>query len=337
MNKLLFFISFCCLLNIHAAQAKKPTITAKKIQPEIEYKIQDNIRKCGSAINAAGCTAPLDWVGDINVSCFNKHIFLSFGFKKYEILIDKKFGKKGSLEFNHVLKHELTHVGLYKQTIENFYQPMAQALLMQYEHSEKKGRDCVKIKRDIIRLYNKYIDLLFKEIDKQNDLIDGDENYDYQWKQVFDESRVLKAEKQRKNLKEKLSKTSKKKQTKNSIPSHKVQYQEKMNVHPKNRTKPKKQDTHTPVFNERYYQNEKNQKMQATLLDTEIPVTAQKEAKNPVEPQKDAENREKSQKKRKNRDEAERIAFDFIENLFTIVMDEFQVKEKIKNWFLNKQ
>ena len=80
-------------------------------------------------------------------------------------------------------------------------------------------------------------------------------------------------------------------------------------------------------MNTNYAQNEKKQEMHAEAFDAEIPKKTRT----------DAENREKSQKKRKNRDEAERIAFDFIENLFTIVMDEFQIKEKIKNWFLNKQ
>ena len=177
----------------NAFAAQKPTVKATRVEPRIIYEISKPETACKDIVlndptlrghQDGGCTVPEDWIGEADVDCAKKQISFTFGFQKFTVQIANRF-KKGTVIFDQILKHESTHVSLYRKTTEKFYQPVARALLMQYERSEKNGKSCPYITADIKKLFYKYMKLLWKEQKRQNDLIDGIENYEYQDNQVY--------------------------------------------------------------------------------------------------------------------------------------------------------
>ncbi|MBO4519776.1 MAG: hypothetical protein J5787_01070 [Alphaproteobacteria bacterium] len=171
--------------------ALKPSVKAVRIKEEIVYEfVPENETVCDKsgtihlvgAEKAAGCTIR-ELKSKIEVSCDNKEIIFGFGVPKYKVELINTL-KKGTNEFDMVLKHELTHVRIGQRTIEKFYPSVAQALLMQYERSEKKGKSCPEIQQDVFNIFHKYLKLLTQEQKKHDALIDGMENYEYQWAQL---------------------------------------------------------------------------------------------------------------------------------------------------------
>ena len=106
-------------------------------------------------------------------------------FSKFEFLIQiiNQY-KKGTPEFDHVLKHELTHVSLYEGVAKKFYKPMAAAVLLRFEKSLAEKQNCFQVQADVYRVFSQYVAQMIEEARKQNELIDGEENYAYQWEQV---------------------------------------------------------------------------------------------------------------------------------------------------------
>ena len=197
LSVLTVFLSVC--LCAFPAFAKKPTVKVLRVKDQIVYKSvpdgQTNCDKDGSVHlvgieKAGGCTSPENFVYKVNVNCDKKEISFSFGYSKYLVEIVNRY-KKGTIVFDQILKHESTHVRIYQKTAEKFYKPMGQAFLMQYEKSEREGKSCPEIRNNINRLYKNYFYKYVQETDKQNSLIDGRENYDYQMRNVLKQKLFL--------------------------------------------------------------------------------------------------------------------------------------------------
>ena len=191
-NSIFLYSALLCVFS-SSAFAVEPTVRALKVPSKIVYEFvpdkQTNCDKSGSvhmvgAEKAAGCTTTGDFEQYVDVNCTNKTIVFGFGWKKFLVEVVDKY-KKGTMSFDQIVKHELTHVRLHQKTAEKFYQPIGQALLMQYEKSEREGKVCSQIKDDIFSLFDRYVEKYVIEDKKQQKLIDGKENYAYQDEQVY--------------------------------------------------------------------------------------------------------------------------------------------------------
>ena len=183
MREKVFLLLFFCFVPFYAAAQKKegvPTVKLTRVDTKIRYDASSEITKCGPS--ASGCTSAF-LTSMTSINCINREIEISFGYPEILVQIAASY-QKGSVEFDAILKHELTHVALRKRIVEKFYQPTASALLMQYEKSEKDGKSCGGIKNDVRLLFKKYMDRLQQEVDKHDQMIDGKENYLYQSKQI---------------------------------------------------------------------------------------------------------------------------------------------------------
>ena len=153
MKKKVFLgISAFCFLFPFSVPAAAPTVRALKVPAKITYEFvpeyQTNCDKSGAvhlvgAKKAAGCTTSINFIHKADVDCNKKSITFSLGYSKYLVQIVDKYKPK-TIEFDKIVKHELTHVRLHQKTAEKFYQPIGQALLMQYEKSEKKENPVMK-------------------------------------------------------------------------------------------------------------------------------------------------------------------------------------------------
>lgn len=182
MNKygpVLSFILFC----LPCAQAfGRPEVTVVPVNTQVNFETSEAVTDCGP--QAAGCTVPLSCIPDIKIDCEAGKIVLDFSKFEFLVQIINRY-KKGTPEFDHILKHELTHVALRKGVTEKFYQPIASAVLLRFEKSLAEKKHCFQIQSDVYGVFHEYVTRMMEEADKQNDLIDGEENYAYQWKQVW--------------------------------------------------------------------------------------------------------------------------------------------------------
>lgn len=181
MNKYvpaLFFI-LCCL---PCTASGRPEVTVIPVDTQVNFETSETVTDCGP--QAAGCTVPVSCIPDIRVDCEAERIVLDFSKFEFLVQIVNQY-KKGTPEFDHILKHELTHVALRKGVTEKFYQPIASAVLLRFEKSLAENKHCFRIQADVYGVFHEYVTRMMEEADKQNDLIDGEENYAYQWKQVW--------------------------------------------------------------------------------------------------------------------------------------------------------
>ena len=195
MNRylLLFFI---CLLCLSEPAFCQPKVTVIPVNKQIDFDLSQPVTNCGP--NAAGCTMSVAYAPSIRVDCNTETIVLDFSRFSFLIQIANEY-KKGTPEFDYLVKHELTHVALHQRVVEKFYQPIASAVLLRFEKSLKEKKTCQQSQQDVFDVFNEYIERLKEETDKQNSLIDSDENYDYQWRQVYrnkrEKNRTTKQEK----------------------------------------------------------------------------------------------------------------------------------------------
>ncbi len=106
----------------NAFAAQKPTAKATRVEPRIIYEISKPETACKDIVlndptlrghQDGGCTVPEDWIGEADVDCAKKQISFTFGFQKFTVQIANRF-KKGTVIFDQILKHESTHVSLYR-------------------------------------------------------------------------------------------------------------------------------------------------------------------------------------------------------------------------------
>ena len=179
---LLNCICFFCFpaAGIVQASPSKPEVIIVPVKTNIRFFSEHEIENCGK--DAAGCVTSFFKKG-VYVDCHSNKITLEFGYIEHHVHISDRF-EKGTLEFDNVLKHELTHINLYQGVVKRFYEPVALACLLSYEKSYKQGKKCGEIRGDVKRTFDEYIKKLHEESTRQNNLIDGKENYQYQWEQV---------------------------------------------------------------------------------------------------------------------------------------------------------
>ncbi|MBR1778070.1 MAG: hypothetical protein IJ752_05740 [Alphaproteobacteria bacterium] len=182
MNKLIaFLVFFILLLPCRTEAGVRPDVKVNRIKPVIRYETSLPVTSCGP--DAVGCTsAGLQY--SVSVDCQRKQIVLSFGYSQITVQIVNQY-KKGSIDFDATLKHELTHVALREEITEKFYRPTASACLMQYERSAARTNSCEEIEANVKTIFFKYMKRLEQEVEKHDRLIDGDENYAYQSMQIF--------------------------------------------------------------------------------------------------------------------------------------------------------
>ncbi len=184
MNRRLLLYS-CALLSfvfIPKPAFCRPEIKIIPIETQINFDTSHDGTSCFG--NAVGCTLCQSCFPDISINCKTQKVTLDFSHYSFLIQIVRKY-QKGTPEFDNIVKHELTHVALYKGVAEKFYQPMATAVLIRFEQSLSQQKGCFQIKNDVYSVFQKYLYRMADEYKAQNQLIDGDENYEYQWKQVY--------------------------------------------------------------------------------------------------------------------------------------------------------
>ena len=197
MNKTAFiFLSFFCFLSLPAFG--KPSVEIVMPNPKVTFTkrpttdCDDNPILNGSV--AAGCTRP-HFVWEVSVDCASEKITLTVGFSKMEVQIREKYYQMGTLSFDQMIKHELTHVSLYRNVAKKYAQSTAAACLLRFEKLKKQGKGCGQIQREISALFFDYMDRMIEEAHRQNSLIDGGENYAYQHRQVAELERKQEEEK----------------------------------------------------------------------------------------------------------------------------------------------
>lgn len=160
----------------------RPEIKITPVDAQIDFETSKNRTNCSG--NAVGCTLCQSCFPDLDVDCGSQKITLDFSRFRFLIQIVDKY-QKGTPEFDNIVKHELTHVALYKGVAEKFYQPMATAVLLRFEQSLSEQKSCYQIQNDIYGVFQSYLYRMSDEYKTQNDLIDGEENYAHQWKQIY--------------------------------------------------------------------------------------------------------------------------------------------------------
>ncbi|MCQ2914482.1 MAG: hypothetical protein MJ247_04745 [Alphaproteobacteria bacterium] len=159
----------------------------KSIRPTAEVKFdfsvptyeQVPVVNCGH-VNAGGCT---HWkhAYQLMVNCLENKIYIRYfnlpNFPKVTILDRYEMGTK---IFDMTIKHEMTHVQLFRKTYKKLVPKMAAFAVKEYEDMLMSGKSCSEITSSISNLissYSKEIDYYSKQ---QQDLIDGTEHYNYQ-------------------------------------------------------------------------------------------------------------------------------------------------------------
>lgn len=160
----------------------KAEVRLKTEIPEPEYKIvSPREMKCGTA--AAGCTSyeagykiNFEYTSENMIKAVNLTVSL-----KNEIRISSEY-PKGSCFFDHILKHELTHAALNKKIFQAYAAEIPKAVLAKLDTlSQPLNPDGY---REVYASVNTLMKDMRDEQRKENKLLDGDENYTYQWRQV---------------------------------------------------------------------------------------------------------------------------------------------------------
>lgn len=171
-----------CFSAGNAAVARmRAEITGK---PEIKYEIapKTECRKEREKTNSkvygriSGCTVP-SLRYDVSIDCSRKvlKIKLSLNFVVQVEQWVRELNDK--IEFDRVLKHELTHVALYKNVYQKYAQSAASAALA-YVNKNTCSNEAVSVAY-------KVMSGVHEEAKRQNALIDGEENYSYQQEQAW--------------------------------------------------------------------------------------------------------------------------------------------------------
>lgn len=161
----------------------KAEVRVKIETPEPEYKIVSPAKMDCITPGAAGCTVPrvgcdirFEYTSENMVKAINLTISL-----ENEVRISSSY-PKGSCFFDHILKHELTHVALNRKVLQTYAPEISKAALVTLDAlPQPLNADGY---RDVYTSIYTLLGKMEEEQNKQNELLDGDENYTYQWNQV---------------------------------------------------------------------------------------------------------------------------------------------------------
>lgn len=107
-------------------------------------------------------------------------IVLDVGFKPFFVDISS-LAAFGSCDFDLILKHELTHVALYRAVMDEYIRVIGASLKRRLESELRKGKEFSQITSLLSRTFNDSFAAFAKDANAQNSLLD--KNYAYQWGQ----------------------------------------------------------------------------------------------------------------------------------------------------------
>ncbi len=183
MTRFLFW--FCVVAFSVFPVAARPSLEVVRNPPEVEQKlsiVSVPVTQCKSG--AVGCTIPVPYSYGISADCAGQRLTLQFDVRGYRIEIVDKL-KKETPNFDLTLKHELTHVALWKNIMERYFNAAASAALVRFEKQlNDRRKNCAQIQRELFDLLSDYMRRMSQEAERQHALMDGDENYAYQNNQL---------------------------------------------------------------------------------------------------------------------------------------------------------
>lgn len=180
-------------VNQQGVQQKYPPgyFLSKKIKVKVNYNegaVHYRYRyKTLKNPEAAGLTFP-----ETDISMSMKYssdtgmlVTLNMGFKPFLVDISTKY-PMNTCGFDMILKHELTHVALYRSVMERYIKVVAAALKVRYLEEWEKGKKLSEVTKSLSETFNASIERYREDVKKQNELLDGDDHYSYQWKQCHE-------------------------------------------------------------------------------------------------------------------------------------------------------
>lgn len=179
---------FCCsgararAENEPFASEEKPRIVLKTDDSFIEYTTASPPLSCGA--DAAGCTVKRfsgGWTVHYLPSGRVEKIELFLTLKN-TVIISTEY-PKGTCLFDKVLKHELTHVALGRGVLKKYAPETAKAVLAKLDSLPQPIDEAgyAELETEV----NRMISAMTAENNRQDALIDGGDNYKYQWKQAL--------------------------------------------------------------------------------------------------------------------------------------------------------
>jgi hypothetical protein len=111
-----------------------------------------------------------------------KKLFLEGGYSVFLVDVAYEYLPETSL-FNKTLKHELTHVALYRITAEQYMRSLAAEIVARVRKMPPQSK--LEYINAITPLIDEYALKMDNEAERRNNLIDGEENYNYQFHQLY--------------------------------------------------------------------------------------------------------------------------------------------------------
>ena len=187
---ILFFLLSVLLFSAVRVQAhaaiKEPEVVVNYDPGIIQYRYRNGDIKCGDAPpdHVAGCTHSqpfYDFDYDDSPQGEDK-IVINLGFRPFFVDLSTEY-EFGSCRFNIPLKHELTHVALYRSVMEKYVKIIGAGVKQRVIDERQKGNPYIKAAIwDSLKSTFKDFQ---KDSEKQNALLD--KNYVYQWNQCDEE------------------------------------------------------------------------------------------------------------------------------------------------------
>lgn len=181
------FLLFFCAASLFAfSAAARPTLEVVRNPPKVERKltiVSVPVTQCG--VSASGCTIPSSSRYGAQTDCSRRRLTVKFDVRGYRIeIVDRE--KKGTPSFDLVLKHELTHVALWNNVRERYFNATAAEALVRFEKLlNDRTKSCPQIQDEILDLLSGYMERMSEEGERQHALLDGEENYAYQSRQLY--------------------------------------------------------------------------------------------------------------------------------------------------------
>ncbi len=118
-----------------------------------------------------------------------KKLFLEGGYPFFLVDVAYEYLPETSL-FNETLKHELTHVALYRITAEQYMRNLAAEIVARVRKMPPQSKNgYIQAIRPLI---DEYFLKMENEAERRNNLIDGEENYKYQFHQLHQSKKYAK-------------------------------------------------------------------------------------------------------------------------------------------------
>lgn len=162
---------------------EKPTAYVHFNFNDIHFNTLKKIN-CASSSDAAGCTHyKLGF--DLNHDCSNNRVDITIKDVEKSPLIELNEQYKNSPFLDQILKHEMTHVQIYRGNTKKIATQLASSVVAKYDILLTQSHSCHYIKSEIYTHVSSKFYEMVEEIEKKQKLIDGNKNYLYQSLQVL--------------------------------------------------------------------------------------------------------------------------------------------------------